>query len=357
MKFSFFVAFLALCGPIWAQSPRDSDYETLKINLNAARCDSQYELTRAGRATLGKSVEICGTVRGIFGSGDGFSLLLSLSDGNAQRIDAPAAFRNASALRVGSFARLLCRIEGTTTDEIMVRLLAATATQDAEFETAVAPRVGIRGGSPTRAWNQQSSDLVVIGPEIDLPAPPRSVAKAPARGVLGSRALPVPRAAIQRTQTDEINFYAALARQNNPRLSVQSANFIGASLVDAAATHGIDARFLAAIVQVESRFNPGAISSAGARGLGQLMPFNWAPLGVQNPFDARQNLHGAAKLLRINLNTYARDSNSTMLAVAAYHAGVGAVNRAGKNIPKASTHKYVWKVYGAYKALAPELFR
>jgi soluble lytic murein transglycosylase-like protein len=92
-------------------------------------------------------------------------------------------------------------------------------------------------------------------------------------------------------------------------------------------------------------------------GLGQLMPFNLKPLGVANAWDPMQNLNGSAKLLRQNLDIYGRQANGTLLAVAAYHAGVGAVNRAGKAVPqRASTQKYVWKVYYAYRALAPELF-
>ena len=92
-------------------------------------------------------------------------------------------------------------------------------------------------------------------------------------------------------------------------------------------------------------------------GLGQLMPFNLKPLGVKNAWDPQDNLLGSAKLLRQNLNVYAKQKDGTLLAVAAYHAGVGAVNRAGMKVPKATTQRYVWKVYYAYRALAPELFR
>jgi soluble lytic murein transglycosylase-like protein len=135
------------------------------------------------------------------------------------------------------------------------------------------------------------------------------------------------------------------------------ADYIAGSILAAAQTHSLDPRFLAAIVKVESSFDPYCLSSSGAMGLGQLMPFNLRPLGVGNAWDPSQNLQGAARLLRQNLNTYARQPNGTLLAVAAYHAGVGAVNRAGKQVPpRAATQKYVWKVYYAYRALAPELF-
>jgi soluble lytic murein transglycosylase-like protein len=62
-------------------------------------------------------------------------------------------------------------------------------------------------------------------------------------------------------------------------------------------------------------------------------------------------------MLRNNLNRFGGYQNGTLLAVAAYHAGGNAVERAGFQVPpKPATQRYVWKVYYAYKALAPELF-
>jgi soluble lytic murein transglycosylase-like protein len=66
------------------------------------------------------------------------------------------------------------------------------------------------------------------------------------------------------------------------------ADYIAASILSASQTHNIDPRFLASVVQVESGFNPNAVSHAGARGLGQLMPFNLAPLGVGDAYDPMQ---------------------------------------------------------------------
>ena len=150
--------------------------------------------------------------------------------------------------------------------------------------------------------------------------------------------------------------YRAFIRRTNPKISEALAHEIAGAILNAAQTHNLDPRFLCAVVQVESTFDPTCLSSSGAMGLGQLMPFNLKPLGVKNAWDPTDNLLGSAKLLRRNLDTYSKQKDGTLLAVAAYHAGVGAVNRAGLKVPKATTQRYVWKVYYAYRALAPELF-
>jgi soluble lytic murein transglycosylase-like protein len=92
-------------------------------------------------------------------------------------------------------------------------------------------------------------------------------------------------------------------------------------------------------------------------GLGQLMPFNLKEAGVTDPWNPTQNIFGTAKLLRGHLDDYKNRSNGTLLAVAAYNAGPGAVRRAGFQVPDgAQVRRYVWKVYYRYKALAPDMF-
>ncbi|THK34138.1 lytic transglycosylase domain-containing protein [Ensifer sp. MPMI2T] len=92
-----------------------------------------------------------------------------------------------------------------------------------------------------------------------------------------------------------------------------------------------------AMIQRESNFNPHAVSSAGARGLGQLMPGTARDLGVKEPFSARQNLEGAATYLTEMLNEF----GSLELALAAYNAGPGAVRKYGGIPPYRETRQYV----------------
>lgn len=92
-----------------------------------------------------------------------------------------------------------------------------------------------------------------------------------------------------------------------------------------------------AMIQRESNFNPRAVSSAGAVGLGQLMPRTALDLDVKNPFSAQQNLEGAATYLTEMLDEF----GSFELALAAYNAGPAAVRKHGGIPPYRETRQYV----------------
>jgi soluble lytic murein transglycosylase-like protein len=97
-----------------------------------------------------------------------------------------------------------------------------------------------------------------------------------------------------------------------------------------------------AVVQVESGFNPRARSAKGALGLMQLMPATMQEFGVQNPFDPADNVRAGVAYLRQLLDRY--DNNET-LALAAYNAGPGAVDRHGQTVPPyAETRNYVAQI-------------
>lgn len=347
------------------EAPVPLDFDGQKAALRATRVDTLDELRDGGRDWIGKTVEVRGQVKGLFGGSGGLSVLLELPSGQTQIIGTPAGFSSSPCAHTGNWMRALCHVESVAGRNLVLTLVRATdqperaSLEGAGEDTSSAPVPGNVPGAPPPGD-------VLIAPEADLPAPPPSSGTASSGNL--SSATPPKRNSSAPAPTPRANpFYGFddlsrsafrnLALRCNPRLSEDSADAIASFLLEAAQAQGLDPRFLAAVVQVESRFNPYAVSGAGAEGLGQLMPFNLRSLGVQDGFDARQNLQGTARLLRQNLNIYARDPNGTMLAVAAYHAGVGAVNRAGRAIPKTTTQRYVWKVYYAYRALAPELFR
>lgn len=110
-----------------------------------------------------------------------------------------------------------------------------------------------------------------------------------------------------------------------------------ADFESASQRYGVPASLLAAVAKQESGFNPGAVSSAGAEGLMQLMPSTAAGLGV-DPFDPAQAVDGAAQLLSGYLSQY---NGSVPLALAAYNAGPGAVAQYGGIPPYAETQAYV----------------
>ena len=111
----------------------------------------------------------------------------------------------------------------------------------------------------------------------------------------------------------------------------------------AAASNGIDPALLKGLVSQESGFNPNARSGAGAVGLTQLMPGTASALGVTNPLDPAQSLQGGAKYLREQLDRFGGDEQ---LALAAYNAGPGAVQKYGGVPPYAETQNYVTSVMG-----------
>jgi hypothetical protein len=114
-------------------------------------------------------------------------------------------------------------------------------------------------------------------------------------------------------------------------------------LFDAAsAQSGVPVSLLAAVAKQESGFNPGAVSSAGAEGIMQLMPSTASGLGV-DAFDPAQAIDGAAQLLGGYLKNY---NGSVPLALAAYNAGPGAVAHYGGVPPYAQTTSYVSNILG-----------
>jgi soluble lytic murein transglycosylase-like protein len=97
---------------------------------------------------------------------------------------------------------------------------------------------------------------------------------------------------------------------------------------------------LDALIWTESRYNPLAVSSAGAAGLGQLLPATAKELGVLNRFDPLQNVTGAGRYLRQMLEKF----GAVHLALAAYNAGPGAVERSGGVPQNGETPDYVREV-------------
>jgi len=168
--------------------------------------------------------------------------------------------------------------------------------------------------------------------------------------LLGVLLLPV-RAALAQPPVDEL--YAQALRAFNPALDGRTSLAFADRVIAEADSQGLDARLLVALIAVESRWHPQAVSSAGAIGLGQLMPSTAEGLGV-DPQDAQENIHAVAIHLRSLLNRYSRFDVQTRyeLTLSAYNAGAGAVEKYGGVPPYPETRNYVRSVISLWRRLA-----
>jgi soluble lytic murein transglycosylase-like protein len=164
------------------------------------------------------------------------------------------------------------------------------------------------------SWHDANGHLV-------LASTPRSGASAAA-----VKSFPVPRSSAIRTTTaasDHARMYEGL-------------------IVEHARLNAIRPDLVRAVVQVESGFNPYARSPKGALGLMQLMPATIQQFGVRNAFSPEENLRAGAAYLRQLLDRY---QNNEELALAAYNAGPGAVDKHGETVPPyAETKDYVARI-------------
>jgi len=123
--------------------------------------------------------------------------------------------------------------------------------------------------------------------------------------------------------------------------SSQSQNAVRQHIQVAATRFGIDRNLVDAVAWQESRYNPRALSTAGAMGVMQLMPGTARQLGVRNPHDVEQNVVGGTAYLRQQLERF---GNNVPLALAAYNAGPGAVIKYGGIPPYRETQDYVRQI-------------
>lgn len=114
---------------------------------------------------------------------------------------------------------------------------------------------------------------------------------------------------------------------------------------EASHTHGVSFSLLKALIKTESDFNPRAVSSAGARGLMQLMPENIKTLKIKNPFDPRENIMGGTQYLKQLIDRF---NGKLPLALAAYNAGPGVVERYQRVPPFKETENFVKQVMKYY---------
>ena len=150
---------------------------------------------------------------------------------------------------------------------------------------------------------------------------------------------------IRPTNAAKLATYAVPAttsiRSTRPVLA-ERARAYGALITEHSRTNGVRADLVRAVMQVESGFNPLARSPKGAMGLMQLMPATAKQYGVKNAFNPAENVRAGVAYLRELLDRY---SNNEELALAAYNAGPGAVDKHGQTVPPyRETQSYVAQI-------------
>lgn len=373
----------SVSAPTYAQLKRSLKIDP-SLSLDAVRAD---QASFAGRA-----VEFSGFVTGTVKANGVRTAILNV-DGTVVRLQIADDVLNNSLLQSGAAVRVLALVgandqnASNASSAVALQPLAISAALKAQFQSDNAPQnapyaldelpaateiplvQSARGGRDYTRDNGATTRVL-------RPAGTSAGAKSSTRNAVRSASgLPASSASSSSSVTvsggDEIAIaqdnsgdfeaqmpaYRAMVKRFNPKLRDDIVEKIASSLLQAGTANGMDPRFLAAIISIESDFDVYCRSDSGAMGLGQLMPFNLKEAHITNAWDPVQNVWGTARLLRGHLKDYRDRADGTLLAVAAYNAGPGAVRRAGYRVPAGSqVQRYVWKVYNRYKEFAPDMF-
>ncbi len=137
---------------------------------------------------------------------------------------------------------------------------------------------------------------------------------------------------------------AKTAKRDSAKAWAEAAASIDQYVSDSATRHQVDPLLIRSVIQVESNYDPLAISNKGAQGLMQLMPGTARRFAVKDTFDPQQNIEGGVRYLKYLLTLYGDQQAPETLALAAYNAGEGAVMKHGGVPPYPETTQYLRKV-------------
>ena len=224
------------------------------------------------------------------------------------------------------------------------------------LDQALADRIGGQGGLGIADMVTRQYMPYVSGeglPDTSIPLGP-----APLPDASGRTYSPVPETSARRTPPELQRALAAYAEEGAGKKSLaERADELGGAAADtlrrwgpeietAAREHDLAPELMLAVIVQESGGRADAVSRVGAQGLMQLMPATAAQMGVDDPFDPAENIHGGARYLAHLRGIFGDDLD---LVLAAYNAGPGNVKRAGNEVPVfTETRNYVEKVGTLY---------
>jgi soluble lytic murein transglycosylase-like protein len=298
---------LLLAASLPALASSEAEYERSVARLHPIEVVSGPQVKQARRAEPGRALQISGVIQGMLAAGDHRMILLQLVDGTTVEIDCESSPEEAHAR-----ARVRCLVEPVephpTAD---LRLVDIT-------------------------WDKTPIELLREAARAALKFPPTDPAEIARSAAELRRSHPIP----DRGGNPSVICKQAIAYLN-PKLDPREVDRLADSIITYSAKYSMDPYLVVAVIAAESRFNPNARSYKGAMGLGQLMPATAAAHKV-DAYDPIANLHVAIRILRRNLDKYHNDWNK---ALAAYNAGVGAVDRHKGVPPYRETREYLWRIY------------
>ncbi len=323
IRLAFWIALFMALTPLVASAAPIDDY----IRVRRQYGISEPVGTGALETLLGERVvEVQGVVCGVIGQLDDGYLMLSGNHLAVRMKSIPECYRatNYSVRMIVKATRLT---EGGILDAESIAIIdedqmrGREAAERARLESAKKP-------SRKAAPSKQS------------------------RGALVSRSPVVWSVSLE----EALPYYAAFIQKVNKRIGASQATEIAKHVLAFSQYYGVDARLIMAMVLVESGFNTNAVSRAGARGLGQIMPGTGRGMGVRNLHDPAANLYATTRIIRGHLEKYGKMTGDSyralVLTIAAYNAGSGAVKKYGGVPPYRETQNHVRKVVATYKALA-----
>ncbi|MFC1571760.1 lytic transglycosylase domain-containing protein [Candidatus Margulisiibacteriota bacterium] len=172
--------------------------------------------------------------------------------------------------------------------------------------------------------------------------PPRTVQAKPPAQTFNMPQAPNP----DFTHNFEDNARPAINKLVGKYRNDEEAKVITASIIKYSKQFNVNPKLVAALMARESRFNPRAVSSSGAVGLGQLMPATWKTVGISNAYDINENAKGTVRYIRYLLDRFSGLQNRVALAIGGYLQGPNAIARQG--LVKPHTKAYVRDIFNIY---------
>ena len=215
---------------------------------------------------------------------------------------------------------------------------AETARPDPPKPAAEAPKETPKPVTPPGAAT--TAPAPAPAPKTETPAP--TPASNPAPAAPRQTAPPPPN---PNDEMERLKKAADLMVKVNEALGMPQSPY-GKIIYDIAVRHSINPHLVAALIHVESAFNPRAVSSKGAYGLMQLLPETARRFGVKKKkdlFDPKKNLEAGVRYLKWLADRFGGDAEKIL---AAYNAGEGAVERFGGIPPYQETQTYVQRIFG-----------